>query len=126
MFLDGLYSQGVRIMNVNKKVIFVCFLVLGFCCALYGFFSHSDLKKQCGVGMDCRCFANVVDNRLSRKQIRGFTKFLGEIKKHPTANILEFLDEDDAKSLSRVLSVCRLDNSNNHVADGHGLTNRNK
>lgn len=112
--------------TINKKVLILCFLCVGIFCAIYGLIPNSNLKKQCSAGMDCRCFANIVDNRLSRKQIRGFTKFLGEIKKYPTTNILEFLDEEDAMDLSRALAVCRLNNSNDHVVDEHDSINKSK
>lgn len=113
-------------MSATKKILITCFFVMLIFCVIYGFFFHNNLKEQCGVGMDCRCFANVVDNRLSRKQIRGFTKFLGEIKKYPNANILEFMDEEDAVALSKVLSVCRPKESNNREIENHGVVNKTK
>ena len=76
--------------------------------------------------MDCFCFSNIVDNRLSKKQIRGFTKFLGEIKKRSSANILEFMDEDDARALSKVISLCRLDKPVNHDSENQDVVDSNK
>ena len=110
----------MKILNKKAIVFFFCIFVLLVFCAPYGFILRNNLKNQCGAGMDCNCFDNIVDNRLSKKQIRGFTKFLGEIKKRSSANILEFLDEEEAQALSRVLSICRL----NNIPDNQGSLNR--
>ena len=59
-------------------------------CYLSDIFARKHLKAQCGSGLDCVCFFNVVDNRLNINQVRVFTEFLDAVKIRPTANILEF------------------------------------
>lgn len=66
-----------------------------------------SIKRECGVGMDCVCFSNVIDNRLDKKQVRAFRAFLNSVKKRPTTNILEFTDEQSARRISEAVSLCR-------------------
>ena len=69
---------------------------------------RNGIKRQCGAGMDCECFANVVNNRLTRDQVRAFDKFLDAVKTRPTANILEFTDEPSAQVISSSITLCRV------------------
>ncbi len=39
-------------------------------------------------------------------QVRAFNKFLKTVDKRPTANILEFVDENTAREMSAAVSVC--------------------
>lgn len=75
----------------------------------YGFFMRRSLKHKCGVGMDCVCFANVVDNRLSRTQVRAFSKLLDSVRVRANTNILEFTDQENAHKISELVSICRRD-----------------
>ena len=59
--------------------------------------------------MDCACFFNIVENRLTIDQVHVFTKFLDSVKKRPTASILEFTDENSAREISSLIALCRLD-----------------
>lgn len=74
---------------------------------LYGHYLRNDLKKRCAGEMDCVCFDNVIDNRLSRHQISAFLKLSDSIRVRPNANILEFTDEQNARAISDILSICR-------------------
>ena len=65
------------------------------------------LRAECGAGMDCACFANVVNNRLNTKHVRAFRAFLGSLKHRPNANILEFIDEASAREISSAIALCR-------------------
>ena len=75
----------------------------------YGFFMRRSLKHQCGVGMDCVCFANVVDNRMTRGQVRAFSQMLKSARVRKNTNILEFTDEETAHRISEIVSICRTD-----------------
>lgn len=78
-------------------------------CYLSDIFARKHLKAQCGSGMDCVCFFNIVDNRLNINQVRVFTEFLDAVKIRPTANILEFTDEVNAREISAAVALCRLE-----------------
>lgn len=82
-------------------------VVLVALCATDGWRTRWSLKHECGAGMDCACFSNVIDNRLSKEQIRAFHEFLGAVKKRPTASILEFIDEASARGISESIAICR-------------------
>jgi hypothetical protein len=93
-------------------------IIAGVCCAvllIVFIFLHAtsdwrvrrSIKSECGVGMDCVCFSNVIDNRLDKNQVRAFRAFLTSVKKRPTTNILEFIDEKSARGISEVVSLCR-------------------
>ena len=71
--------------------------------------SRRFLKSQCvvGGGMDCRCLANVIDNRLGKEEIRAFARFSKELRVRQNVNILEFTDEVTARNISAALSICR-------------------
>ncbi len=86
----------------------VCVLGALFCVATSDSRARSHLKKQCGAGMDCACFANVVDNRLNNAQVRAFNKFLDSMRTRPTTNILEFADEPSAQVISSSITLCRV------------------
>ena len=101
-------------MKINKKKR--PFFIAGGCCALiivlimyFTSMCHvrSVVKDQCGAGMDCKCFSNVVDNRLNDAQVRAFYKFLKSVKTRPTTNILEFIDEVSARDISNAIAICR-------------------
>ncbi len=76
-------------------------------CATSDWRARRSLKSECGAGMDCVCFSNVVDYRLSDDQIRAFRKFLNSVKRRPTTNILEFTDEISAQGISQAVALCR-------------------
>ena len=104
--------KGVRPMK--KVVPFIIFATLLMIFLVvehfsYGFFMRRSLKHKCGVGMDCVCFANVVDNRLSRAQVRAFSKLLDSVRVRANTNILEFTDQENAHKISELVSICRRD-----------------
>ena len=76
-------------------------------CFLYDHSLRNDMKNRCGGEMDCACFSNIIDNRLSRDQIRAFLRLSDSIRVRPNANILEFTDEQNAREISNVVSICR-------------------
>ncbi|MBR2286268.1 MAG: hypothetical protein IJ866_02335 [Alphaproteobacteria bacterium] len=103
-------------MQIDNKILLRGAYILGGICVLGAVFfvattdsrARSSLKKQCGAGMDCACFANIVDNRLSNDQVRAFNKFLNSMKTRPTTNIMEFVDEASAQTISSAISLCRV------------------
>ena len=68
---------------------------------------RNALKNDCGIGMDCTCFSNVVDNRLDKKQVYALHAFMKSVKRRPTTSILEFTDETSARGISAAISLCR-------------------
>ena len=98
--------------NKNKRQA----LIAGVCGAvlIIGLFMYftsvchmrSVLKSNCGAGIDCECFANVMDYRLDDDQVRAFHRYVKSLKKRPT-NILEFTDEVSASKISNAVAVCR-------------------
>ena len=68
---------------------------------------RSVIKNQCGAGMDCKCFSNVIDNRLNDEQVRAFYRFVKSVKTRPTTNILEYTDEVSARGISNAIAICR-------------------
>lgn len=103
-------------MQIDNKLLLRGAYIFGALFVLWAIFfiatsdsrARSHLKKQCGAGMDCACFSNVVDNRLSPKQVRTFNKFLDSVKTRPTTNILEFADEQSAQVISSSITLCRV------------------
>lgn len=67
-----------------------------------------DLMRQCGVGMDCECFANIIRNRMSVRDMRIFSDFMTAVRTRPSANILEFTDETSATRIFANVSLCRV------------------
>lgn len=110
-----LNTKGVIMkINKNKRVS----LIIGACGALvlviglmFYFTSvchmRSVIKNGCGAGMDCKCFSNVVDNRLNDEQVRAFYHFIKSVKTRPTTNILEYTDEISARNISNAIVICR-------------------
>ncbi len=76
-------------------------------CSTSGWRARHSLKSECGTGMDCVCFSNFVDNRLSSKQVRAFLKYLNSVKRRPNTNILEFTDEVSAQGITQAVNLCR-------------------
>ena len=107
---------GESIMQIDNKLLLrgacilggICVLGAVFCVATTDSRARSHLKKQCGAGMDCACFSNVVDNRLNNAQVRAFNKFLDSMKTRPTTSILEFADESSAQTISSAITLCRV------------------
>ena len=90
--------------------VICCALLLVFCIVMRStsdWRARRSLKHECGVGMDCVCFANVIDNRLNSNQVHAFRAFLDSVKKRQTANILEFIDEMSARGISEAIAICR-------------------
>lgn len=95
------------VMCVASAVFLVLVVFLG--CYISNVHARKNLKAQCGSGMDCVCFFNIVDKRLNINQVRVFTEFLDAVKIRPTANILEFTDEANAREISAAVALCRLE-----------------
>ena len=91
-------------MMIGAGVLLVLFIILGMTCDMR---ARHSLKSECGAGMDCTCFSNVVDNRLSKEQVRAFRAFLDSVKRRPTTNILEFTDAESARGISEAVALCR-------------------
>ncbi len=87
----------------------VCLLVIILLSATSNWRVRRSLKSQClpGGGMDCACFSNIIDNRLSDKEVRVFARFSKELRTRPHTNILEFTDDVTARNISLAVSVCR-------------------
>ena len=98
-----------------KRTCWIVSIGLALCIAIYfsynffvrDFLVRRDLKLQCSTDVDCVCFANVIDNRLTHDQVRAFSNFLTSVKTRQDTNILEFTDEENARKISDVLSICR-------------------
>lgn len=105
---------NLKLTNLNKreKTILICgaalFAIVVILCSTANWRARHALKAECGAGMDCICFSNVVDNRLSMNQVRAFRTFLKSVKHRPTTNILEFTDEVSAQGISQAVTMCRL------------------
>lgn len=105
-----------KFMQIDNKLLIRGAYIFGALFVLWALFfvattdsrARSHLKRQCGAGMDCECFANVIDNRLNRAQVRAFNKFLDSMKTRPTTNILEFADEQSAQVISSSITLCRV------------------
>ncbi|MBO4745457.1 MAG: hypothetical protein J5613_00090 [Alphaproteobacteria bacterium] len=87
----------------------VCLLIIILLSVTSDWRTRRSLKSQCmpGGGMDCACFANIIDNRLSDEEVRIFARFSKELRNRPHTNILEFTDEVIARKISLAVSVCR-------------------
>ena len=83
------------------------FILIVILCSTSDWRARHSLKSECGAGMDCACFSNVIDNRLNKDQIRAFRAFLKSAKKRPSTNILEFTNEESARGISAAISLCR-------------------
>ena len=95
--------------NIIYGVTGLCGVVVILIVSMSVFGARRTLKSQCvpGGGMDCRCLANVIDNRLNKQEVRAFARFSKELRVRQNANILEFTDEVTARNISMALSVCR-------------------
>ena len=100
-------------MQKKKKLTMVAGAVSAFLaiiivlCATSDWRTRWSIKHECGAGMDCACFSNVIDNRLDTNQVRAFHSFLKSVKRRPTTNILEFTDEVSARGISAAIALCR-------------------
>jgi len=97
-------KKWTMIAGLGCAVLLVIFIFLH---ATSDWRARRSIKHECGAGMDCVCFSNVIDNRLDKKQVRAFRAFLNSVKKRPTTNILEFTDEQSARRISEAVSLCR-------------------
>lgn len=55
---------------------------------------------------NCACFNNVVDYRLSDEQAYLFSIFMEQLKVRPETNILEFMDEKEARAIQSIFAIC--------------------
>ncbi len=55
---------------------------------------------------NCACFNNVVDYRLSDEQAYLFAIFMEQLKTRPETNILEFMDEKEARAIQSIFAIC--------------------
>ena len=53
---------------------------------------------------NCACFNNVVDYRLSDEQAYLFAIFMEQLKTRPETNILEFMDEKEARAIQSIFA----------------------
>ena len=103
----------MKITELNKqtKIGAICgaalVVILVLLCATSDWRARRSLKHECGVGMDCTCFSNVIDHRLNKKQVRAFREFLDSVKRRPTTSILEFTDDVSAQGISQAVALCR-------------------
>jgi len=78
---------------------------------IWGCWVNSDFKARCDIKATCQsncvCFANVVDYRLTDKQVRLFTRFVKELQKRSNANVMEFMDPMDAVAIQQAFAVCQ-------------------
>ena len=91
-----------------------CFLMVGvlFCgtIVLGGWYvsplkARHDIKATCQI--NCDCFDNVVDYRLTNDQARLFSKFIKEIGKRKDASALEFMDAAEAVRIQQAFEICK-------------------
>ena len=100
-------------MQMNKKrwmycglgaiIIVICAIVLHFTSVCH---MRSVLRDQCGLGMDCACFANVVEYRMTDNEVRSFYRYIKEMRKRPS-NLLEFANEIETRNISNLVALCR-------------------
>jgi len=83
----------------------VCGLIGLGCWSSSTFKARRDIKSTCKG--NCGCFSNVVDNRLTNKQVRLFARFMKELQTRKDASVLEFMDTADAVSIQRAFAVCQ-------------------
>ena len=98
-------------LDKKAKIMAICgmslFVIIVLLCATSNWRARRSLKHECGAGMDCVCFSNVVDNRLNMKQVRAFNAFLNSAKRRQAVNILEFTDDASARGISEAVALCR-------------------
>jgi len=97
------WKKPTTLATIGGVLLFIVIIL----CSTSGLRARHWLKGECGVGMDCTCFSNVIDNRLNNTQVRAFRAFLKSAKRRQTANILEFTDEESARGISAAISLCR-------------------
>ena len=112
--INAQVTKGILSMKIsNKGIVYiavaVCGIIIISLVMTYLFSVRRELKSQCvpASGMDCGCFANVIDNRLSDREVKIFARFTRELRIRPNANILEFTDEVTARNISMAVSLCR-------------------
>ena len=67
--------------------------------------ARHDIKNTCQI--NCDCFNNVVDYRLTNERVKLFARFMKEIQTRKNANVLEFMDAMDAVAIQKAFSVCQ-------------------
>ncbi len=85
--------------------IVVCGLIGLGCWSSSTFKARQDIKATCQ--NNCGCFGNVVDYRLTKKQVRLFAQFVKELQKRKDANVLEFMDVAEAVAIQRAFAICQ-------------------
>ena len=61
--------------------------------------ARHDIKNTCQI--NCDCFNNVVDYRLTNERVKLFARFMKEIQTRKNANVLEFMDAMDAVAIQK-------------------------
>lgn len=85
--------------------VVICGLIGLGCWNNSTFKARRDIKSSCQD--NCGCFDNVVDYRLTDEQVRLFARFMKELQKRKSANVLEFMDTVDAVRIQKAFSVCQ-------------------
>ena len=83
----------------------ICGLISLGCWNVSTLKARHDIKATCQ--NNCGCFNNIVDHRLTKKQVRLFARFIKELQVRKDANVLEFMDTADAVSIQRAFAVCQ-------------------
>ena len=56
---------------------------------------------------NCDCFNNVVDYRLTNEQVHLFARFMEELQRRRSANVLEFMDAVEAVKIQKAFAACQ-------------------
>ena len=95
--------------NFLKMILFITLLVGGHC--VYHYFSdlkyRQELKDNCQSD-SCPCFYNIVDYRLTKEQARAFLNYLKARQLRPEAQILEFIDFQNAREITSLIGICQV------------------
>ena len=102
--------MDIKIRFTKKSILIVGGVIL---CGIiaFGYWNNSatkarhDVKATCQV--NCDCFNNVVDYRLTNERVKLFARFMKELQVRRDATVLEFMDTMDAVAIQKAFAACQ-------------------